>query len=329
MKKVLITGAAGFIGYNLAKELQKEEYELVLLDNFSRGVEDELLATLNKSKNVKFISMDIGDKDLVMKLGDDFDYIYHFAAIIGVQNVLKKPYDVLTKNMILLLNVIELAKKQKNLEKLIFTSTSEVYAGTLEYFQMKIPTPEDTPLAITDLSHPRTSYMLSKIYGEAVLRQSGIPFIIIRPHNIYGPRMGMSHVIPELLKKAYFNSDNKLEVYSVEHKRTFCYIDDAVNMIKLLAQKKECINEEFNIGNEYPEVTIEELAQAIINTVGKELSIVPMPSTSGSPKRRCPDMKKTKEIIAYESAVSLSEGIIKTFKWYEKNVFIGNEVSEK
>lgn len=329
MKKVLITGAAGFIGYHLAKELQKQDYNLVLVDNFSRGVEDKFLKELENNKNVKFVSMDLSDQKAVESLDKDFDYIYHFAAIIGVQNVLKRPYDVLTKNMILLLNIIELSKKQNNLKKLIFTSTSEVYAGTLQYFSMKIPTPEDTPLTITHLSHPRTSYMLSKIYGEAVLRQSGVPFLIVRPHNIYGPRMGMSHVIPELLKKCYFNTSDELEVFSVEHKRTFCYIDDAVKMIELLAEKDSVINDEFNIGNEKPEVEIKNVAQIIIDVVGKDLKIKPMPVTSGSPRRRCPDMNKLKSLIGYEGNISLKEGIERTYEWYKSNVFIGNEVNEK
>ena len=91
------------------------------------------------------------------------------------------------------MNAIDIAKKQKRLKRLLFASTSEVYAGTLRYHGLEFPTTEETPLTVSDLRHPRTSHMLSKIYGEALLRQSNLPYTIFRPHNFYGPRMGMSH----------------------------------------------------------------------------------------------------------------------------------------
>ena len=293
--KALITGGAGFIGYHMAGELLKEGYNVVLVDNFSRGVHDIFLEKLEQNSQVTLISMDIMEKQNLLKLDNDFDYIYHFAAIIGVQNVLQRPYDVLRINMELLFNMVDFAKMQKQLKNFIFASTSEVYAGTLQYYNITIPTPESTALTVSALEHPRTSYMLSKIYGEAVMQQSGLPFVIIRPHNFYGPRMGMAHVVPELLKKAYLAKESEmLEVFSVEHKRTFCYISDAVKMIRLLAEKEEAKGQTFNIGNEVPEVSIREVAQLILKVVGKSLDIDAKPAAMiGSPVRRCPDLKKT------------------------------------
>lgn len=328
--KALITGGAGFIGYHLAKELLEQGYEIVLADNFSRGVEDTFLKELEENPKVTFILEDLMVKDNVMKMSKNFDYIYHFAAIIGVQNVLNHPYDVLEKNVQLLFHMIDFAKVQENLKRFVFASTSEIYAGTLQYYDMEIPTPETTPLTITPLEHPRTSYMLSKIYGEALLQQSSLPFTIVRPHNFYGPRMGMSHVIPELLKKAYFAKEGQeLEVFSVEHRRTFCYISDAVMMIRRLAECKEAEGEAYNIGNEAPEVTIMEVAEAVIEAVKKPLKIDAKPATAGSPARRCPGMKKVYDCIGYQGKVSLKEGINETFDWYRKYVFEGNEVSAK
>lgn len=328
--KALITGGAGFIGYHLTKELVAEGYKVVLADNFSRGVEDSFLKELEKNPNITFISADLMEKENVMKLGTDFDYIYHLAAIIGVQNVLHHPYDVLDKNVELLIHMIELAKVQQHMRRFIFASTSEIYAGTLQYYDMKIPTPEETPLTITPLEHPRTSYMLSKIYGEAMLQQSGLKFTIIRPHNFYGPRMGMSHVIPELLNKAYFSEENqKIEVFSVDHKRTFCYISDAVKIIRMLAESSKAQGQAFNVGNESPEVTIQEVAEKILKVTERQLLIDAKPATAGSPARRCPSMKKTKSCIGYTGEVTLEEGIKKTFDWYKKYIFDGNEVSAK
>ena len=202
-KKVLITGGAGFIGYFLASSLSEENYSVVLLDNFARGNQDDLLNKLISKNNVQFINVNCMDILSVMKIEKDFDYIIHLAAIIGVKHVNKDPYSVLENNVLMLNNIIKLSKAQINLSKFLFASTSEVYSGTLENFGLKIPTPEDTPLSINCLERKRTSYMLSKIYGEAMCTQSGLPYTIFRPHNIYGPRMGMSHVIPEQLKKAY------------------------------------------------------------------------------------------------------------------------------
>ena len=328
--KALITGGAGFIGYHLAKELLDNGYEVVLADNFSRGVEDRFLKELEKDARVSFFVSDLMCYENVMKLGEEYDYIFHLAAIIGVQNVLNHAYDVLEKNVKLLFHLAELGHRQKHLKRFVFASTSEIYAGTLQYYEMEIPTPETTPLTVMPLDNPRTSYMLSKIYGEAVMNQSGLPFTIIRPHNFYGPRMGMSHVIPELLKKAFTaKNGDKLEVFSVDHCRTFCYISDAVKMIRLLAESDKTLGEAYNVGNQQPEVSILKVAEMVLDITGKKLPIEAKPATIGSPARRCPEMSKVEECVGYRGQVSLKDGIERTYSWYKENVFEGSEVSAK
>lgn len=263
-------------------------------------------------------------------MDEEYDIIFHLAAIIGVANVLNRPEAVLRDNVLLLFNLIDFAKKQKNLKRFVFASTSEIYAGTLQYFDMEIPTPENTPLALTPLEHPRTSYMLSKIYGEAVLNQSMLPFTIVRPHNFYGPRMGMSHVIPELLRKAWFDEGKgKLEVFSPFHKRTFCYIGDAVVMMRLLAESESSIGQAYNIGNQEPEVTMKRLGELILLVTGKQYSIEEKEVTAGSPPRRCPNMQKTTACTDYMPKVSLEEGIRRTFDWYRTHIFNGSEMGAK
>jgi nucleoside-diphosphate-sugar epimerase len=327
LKKVLITGGAGFIGYHLANKLLDSERQIDLLDNFSRGVNDTQLADLAENDKINLINADLLQPATIDQLDQDYAYIYHLAAVIGVQHVLKAPYDVLVKNFMLLQNALETAKQQKKLDRFVFTSTSEVYAGTLNHYGLEFPTPESTPLTVNDPREDRTSYMLSKIYGEAMCLHSGLPITIIRPHNFYGPRMGLSHVIPELMKKVIDSDNGMVDVFSVNHKRTFCYITDAVEMIQLLAESDHAIAESYNIGNNDEEITMGDLAQKVIDLIGKDVAINPMPSTPGSPERRCPSITKLKEAVTYVKQYPLEKGLQETFDWYSANVFSGQEVS--
>ena len=163
MEKVLITGGGGFIGYHLATYLHQKGCYVVLVDNFSRGILDNELATLIKEPNVELHDLDLLNLSSYESLGAGFDFLFHFAAIIGVKHVLSSPYKVLTENVKLLENVISFCKNQNNLKRLLFTSTSEVYAGTLLNHGLVFPTPESTTLDVGDFTSPRTSYMLSKI----------------------------------------------------------------------------------------------------------------------------------------------------------------------
>ena len=218
-------------------------------------------------------------------------------------------------------------EKIDGLQRIIFASTSEVYAGTLKHFDLQIPTPESVPLALTDLHEPRTSYMLSKIYGEALCLQSGLPVTIVRPHNIYGPRMGMSHVIPELLHRSWKSKETEtLDVYSVEHTRSFCYIDDAVEMLIRMVRSESCKGEILNLGRQGPEVTMLEVAKIVLQVQEKSLRLNKLPPTPGSPSRRAPDVRRTSELIGFEAKVGLEEGIQNTFDWYLKHIFQKEEV---
>ena len=152
----------------------------------------------------------------------------------------------------------------------------------------------------------------------------GVPFTIFRPHNIYGPRMGMAHVIPELLRRVWdIQSPQPLEVYSVDHCRSFCYIDDAVEMLIRMLHTEACGQKTLNLGTESPEVTMRDLAQICIDLIGKDLIIKPMTITSGSPHRRAPNMSLTRCLLQYESKFGLEQGIEKTFDWYREYAFDG------
>jgi nucleoside-diphosphate-sugar epimerase len=318
----LITGGAGFIGLHLARHLIARGAQVDIIDNFSRGTRDSEVAEAAESGAIRIFERDLTQPGVLADLETDYRYIVHLAGIVGVSRVARRPYEVLTENVAMTQNAIEGARRQTNLDRFVFLSTSEVYAGTMEYATLPLPTLEDTPLTVADLSQPRTSYMLSKIYGEAMCHQARIPFTILRPHNLYGPRMGLAHVIPELLQRAHAAPNGGfLEVHSGDHRRTFCFIDDAVEMIWRATGSTRGEGETLNIGSQAPELSMSELGTIVAQTVGKTLQIVPLPATPGSPPRRCPDMTKTSSVTTYTPRVGLVDGIRKTYEWYRSNSF--------
>ncbi|MDP6097911.1 MAG: NAD(P)-dependent oxidoreductase [Gammaproteobacteria bacterium] len=320
--QILVTGGAGFIGFHIAKRLVSEGHHICLVDNLTRGIQDADLVELVSNPKVSLLEVDLLDRDATLALGIDFEAIFHLAAIIGVRHVLKRPYDVLTHNVRMLDNVIALAQRQTACSRLLFASTSEIYAGTLKHFDLTVPTPEHTPLALTSLESPRTSYMLSKIMGEAMVQHSGLPFTIFRPHNIYGPRMGMAHVIPEQLKKTFDAvPGGSIAVYSPDHRRAFCYVDDAIEMVQRMLTRESCEGKTMNLGTQAPEVTIREVVQTCADIAGKDLTLEELPPPPGSPQRRAPDMHKTAQLLDFKSRISLRLGIEKTWQWYRERIF--------
>ena len=315
-------GGAGFIGYNLASKLSKnKKNEVHIVDNFSRGKFDKEFKVLSKLQNVKLKNIDLL-KNSKNKFNKNYDYIFNLAAIIGVSNVMKFPYKVLINNVLIQSKALSIAKIQKNLKKFIFFSTSEVYAGSNNYFNTKIPSPENTPLTMSSLKNNRSTYMISKIYGEAMCYHSNIPFLILRPHNIYGERMGLNHVIPEILKKIKNLKDKELlKVFTPKHTRSFCYIDDAINQIIKLTNSS-FKNEDFNIGNDKDEISIYQLVKKCLKILNKKNKILPLKNIHNSPKRRCPSMKKTFSCINRSKFTKLNDGINKMLKWYENNKLI-------
>lgn len=321
MTRALITGGAGFIGLHLARALADAGWSVDLVDDFSRGARDADLEAVASRPGVRALGANLCEADGWAGLATDYDHVYHMAAIVGVANVLNNAFAVLDRNVAMTVLALGHAARQANLSRFVFASTSEVYAGTLQHHGLPFPTPETVPLTIPDVAHPRTSYMLSKIYGESLCLQSGLPVSIVRPHNVYGPRMGMSHVVPELMKKVWLAAPgSELEVFSVDHRRTFCYVDDAVRLILGVAAADDGRGATVNIGTQAPEVTMGELAAEVMRAVGKELPVKAMPVHPGSPPRRCPDTTLVDGITGHRARVDLPEGLARTFAWYRDNI---------
>ena len=320
--KVLITGGAGFIGFHLANALIESGYIVDLTDIIDPEKFDNDLNELIQKENCKYIKCNLLDLKQVALFDNDYDFIIHLAAILGVEKVISDSYSVLCNNQLMLSNIISLAKKQNSKVKLIFTSTSEVYAGAQFHNTIEYPTPETTILSLPKLSLPRTSYMLSKIYGEAMCHSSNLNFLILRPHNIYGPRMGMKHVIPQLIKKILYTKKNgELDIYSPNHSRTFCYINYAIIKILSLMEKPFIEDNIFNLGVNEPEIKIKGLAKILLKIANRnDISIRELNDTEGSPSRRVHDTEKLNKFTNANHIPTLSEGIKQTYNWYKNYI---------
>jgi UDP-glucuronate decarboxylase len=318
-RRILVTGGAGFIGYHLAQRLAAEPQDsITLLDDFSRGRRDEDLEGLAAMKNVDLVTGDVCDRAVWFSLEDGFDEVYHLAAIIGVRNVLERPYEVIRVNALSTLNLVEWVGNGGG-EKALFSSTSEAYAWTQRMQDLPIPTPENVPLTLTDLQDPRSSYAGSKIFGELAVTQgcqaSGTRYVIVRYHNVYGPRMGREHAIPELFERARAGQ-NPLTVYSADHRRAFCYVSDAVDATIAAMRVPAADGRTVNIGDDREEITIRELARRILDVAGLEAAIAPASAANDPIERRCPDLTEARRLFGFEPRVSLDDGLRRTLAWY-------------
>ncbi|MFH1190095.1 MAG: NAD(P)-dependent oxidoreductase [Candidatus Omnitrophota bacterium] len=323
MRRILITGGAGFVGYHLALRLSGEpSSRLILVDNLARGKMDEELKSLIAKPNVRLIRGDLTDRRTYKRLGTGFDEVYHLAAVVGVGIVVDKPQEVLRINAMSTLYLLEWFASGGG-KKLLFSSTSEAYAWTNFFHKLPLPTPEDVPLSLTSLDNPRSSYAGSKIFGElAVTQYCDIykkPFVIIRYHNIYGPRMGYEHAIPQIYHRA-FGGQNPLVVYSANHTRTFCYVSDAVDGTIAAMRARRADGGTFNIGSDKEELSIGRLAKLILKKAGIKAGIEPRVYVRDPITRRCPDLSRAKRVLGYRPSVCLDEGLGPTIDWY-KNRF--------
>lgn len=320
MKKALITGGAGFIGYYLANNLLNKGYEIVLVDNFFRGKRDNDFLELLKKPNVTFIEADLTSFEEWKKFDTGYDHVYHLAAVNGTKLFYEMPVEVLRINILTSFNAIEWMRTYNKQGKILFTSSNELYAGAREAFGiLPIPTPEDAPAVIPDISNPRWTYASTKIIGEQLFihgaKQYGFRMSIVRPHNFYGPRAGYHHVIPELIIRALDKTD-PFPIYGGQDKRAYCYITDAVEAMSMVMESSKTDGETYHIGSE-EEAKATYLADIIFSKTGwKPNKIEIHESPKGSVKRRLADITKIKRDTGWQPWTKLEEGMNETIKWY-------------
>lgn len=315
--KVLVTGAAGFLGSNLCDLLIAEGHEVIGMDNFITG-SAENLAHLSGKEKFSFIRHDVSNFIFVP---GKIDAVMHFASPASPNpnspyGYLNLPIQTLKAGALGTHNTLGVARAQK--ARFILASTSEIYGDPLEHPQTEAYWGHVDPIG------PRSVYDEAKRFAEALTmayhRFHGVDTRICRIFNTYGPRMHLDdgRVVPNFLQQALQNQP--LTVYGDgSQTRSFCYVDDLIDGIYRLLLSDE--HEPVNIGNPV-ETTILKFAETINTLTGNSAGIVYMEEArgSGDPQRRRPDISRAREILGWEPKISLDEGVKKTIPFFKKKM---------
>lgn len=300
MKKLLVTGGAGNVGGALVEKLIQDETNfVVVVDNLSTGYLTKLPQT--NTGNWKFIKADVNNYDEIsaVMLNEHFDYVFHFAAVVGVARTQENPISVL--NDISGIRYILELSKQSSVKHVYFSSSSEVYGEPMELPQHEHRTPLNS----------RVPYAVVKNVGECFFRsyqqEHGLPYTIFRFFNTYGPNQSTDFVVSKFLAAALKNQD--ITIYGDgSQTRTFTYVDDTVNTCIAILNGQLLVNDVVNIGSDKL-MTVLELAQLVIKLAGSRSKIVHLPALKdGDMTRRQPDNTKMKQILGKE-LIPVEEGI--------------------
>ncbi len=331
MKKILLLGGAGFIGLEIARVLaQRGDASITIADNFRRngGRLDASVADLRDRMGVRICEGDFTDPSAFAMLGDGFDDVYMLASVVGVDYVNSMPHEIIRINSALILNCLEWIRKV-GCQRTLFTSTSECYAGTIESFGYAVPTPESVPLTIGDIGHPRFTYAVTKMLGESGFinygRQCGFNSVVVRYHNVYGPRMGFKHVIPHLAQR-FMAHETPFKVFGHDQTRSFNFIDDAVAGTIAAAERGQP-GGIYHIGDT-DEISIETLVKFVGDLFGYTGPYENAPTYPGSVSRRCPDISRAVSELGYQPRTGWQTGVGKTIAWYRDYLANSPELSE-
>ena len=287
MTKILITGGAGFIPGSLAAKLaENPDNFVVLVDNFITGKK----RNIPKGNNIRFIKCDVNvHLDIAPVLTSHrFDYVFHYAALVGVKRTLANPSMVL-EDLQGIKNILTLSKNT-GVKRVFYSSSSEVYGEPVHLPQHE----ETTPL------NSRLPYAIVKNAGEAFCKafkqEFNLDYTIFRFFNTYGPLQSTDFVMSKFVRAAQRN--DKITVYGKgDQTRTFCYIDDNIDATLKCLLENEYINDIVNIGNDV-QITILELAELIIKTTKSKSEIEYLPPLpEGDMSRRQPDIGKMKKLL--------------------------------
>ena len=264
MKQILVLGGGGFIGRNITDFIIKRGDCNVVAADIKEGSNWHDLAD-KYPRNFSFVLGDFCNFKVFDQLDREFDEIYMLAAVVGVNRTLKNPFEVISTNTQLTLNVLNWVERNP-VKKILFSSSSENYAATTDLFDVEIPTGEEIPLCVGDITHPRWTYAITKMHGESAFIHSAkklnYEYKIVRYQNIIGPEMGFGHAIPHIVERFVNKIEDPIKIYGYDQTRAFCYIDDAVKGTVGAMESTNHSNNIYHIGN-HQEISMEELTKFI------------------------------------------------------------------
>lgn len=312
-KRVLITGAGGFIGSHLAeRSVQLGAHVRALVKYNSMGTWGWLDFSPHKDE-IEVILGDIRDRDCIRQAMKDMDIVFHLAALIGIPYSYQAPLSYVRTNVEGTLNVLQ-AALEADIERVVHASTSEVY-GTARY----VPIDEDHPL------QGQSPYSASKIaadkLAEAFHLSFGLPVAIIRPFNTFGPRQSARAVVPTVITQAL--TQDMVRLGNLEPTRDLTYVADTVEGFIRVAECPEAVGQVINIGSGH-ETSIADLAKTILAMVGKDVPIVcddeRVRPEDSEVKRLCADNRKARKILGWHPQYTLEDGLAKTIEWMRRNI---------
>ena len=308
-KRVVITGAAGFIGSHLAETLLDRDYSVVGIDNLLTG--DTANISHLHNRDFSFIKHDVTN---YIYIDGPVDFVLHWASPASPIDYLELPIPTLKVGALGTHKALGLAKAKG--ARFVIASTSEVYGDPLEHPQKETYWGNVNPVG------PRGVYDEAKRFAEAMTmayhRYHGVDTKIVRIFNTYGPRMRLNdgRAVPAFMSQVLRNQD--VTVFGDgSQTRSFTYITDLVDGIIRLMLSSE--NDPVNIGNPV-EMTIKQIAEAIIKMTGSTSKIVYRPLPTDDPKQRRPDITRARTLLGWEPKVQLEEGLVKTIEYFKTKV---------
>lgn len=314
-KSVLVTGAGGFIGSHLTERMVKLGTSVKAFVRYNSRNDWGLLELLPKEKldKMEVIMGDLKDIDAVRHVAKEVDIIFHLGALIAIPYSYIHPRETIETNVLGALNVFT-AAKENDIEKLVHTSTSEVY-GTARY----VPIDEEHPL------QGQSPYSASKIGADKIAESFycafDLPVAIIRPFNTYGPKQSARAVIPTIITQAL--TKEKIFLGSLHPTRDYTYVQDVVEAFINVAESPKSVGEVINIGSNF-EISIGDLANKMVSLIGENVEIVTDPSRvrpqDSEVERLWCDNTKAKRLLGWEPKTFLDEGLKKTIDWISDNI---------
>ncbi len=313
-QRVLITGGAGFIGASLAQELV-DDNEVVLFDRAFEGT-SVALSTAWGHPNLSTIVGDVLDPEALRAAAEGVTVVVHLAAIVGVKNVLSRGRETIEVNFSGTSNMLK-AVEGMSLERFVYFSTSEVFG--MNSFRAG----EETPASVGPVSEARWTYSIAKLAGEHLVhcyhRELGLPTVIVRPFNVFGPLRLGDHAMRRFILGALRGTP--LEVHGDGTQiRSWCYIDDFTDALLRVVALPSAVGETFNIGNSRNTLTIYELARRVVSLLDSPSEIHFEEIDFSDIDVRVPRLRKAEELLGYHPRVELDEAILLTAAWYRDHM---------